>query len=189
MLSIHCYNIAIVKKILLFFILLSSLSAKAQKSKVATDSMFVYIGPMLPSGINRVREIMPFTGLKWGFDSTLGILELNLGYANAEATTYSLFSLSKVSPYALPIHGWHGKFLIGFDFHYYKGSDRSSEGLLFVTAPEFKFRNGWHLGTGLVTDVSPTLLFRFDWIFRFGPGAALFINFGFEFPFLDGASN
>ncbi len=151
-----------------------SAAAQAQQSEEGSEqdfgsSMGFHIGSLLPNQIGGVTEIMPFFGVRYGYNLHPGVIELGAANSHAYGVDYSMFSLSVMGS-MVPIPQFLTIFYVGPDMHYYQG----------INDPGRNTVIGGHVGGGIMMHVSDTLWFRSEMKFNMNPGTSLYIGFGFE---------
>lgn len=153
-------------------------STTSNSSEDLKWSAGIFVGPLMPSRIYHVDEVLPFWGFMLGHDFKLGRLEYNLDFANAKGISYILGYISLKNDWvvgsALGVHS-----LIGLDMSGFKPRELSDG-----TDLPWKSSGGWHIGAGAEFDITRKVLFRTDFRFGFGPGRQLLLNLGFVYNFL-----
>jgi opacity protein-like surface antigen len=125
----------------------------------------IHSGPLLPSRIAKVREILPSWGLKFVIPTSKGTLEPDLLMSNAKGVTYysgSLGARLNVGSDDLPVH-----FILGVHADYFKPPER-----------DWRYAGGWYSGGGISQSLTESLLARADFRYRFGPGQSLYVGVG-----------
>lgn len=136
----------------------------------------VGFGPLLPSRIAGVREVLNGMGGRIGMLTSKGFIELDYFTAHGSGIDYHTIGIDyRLDPFGnevmseMLVH-----FILGFNGDYFKPS----------TTDEFRQSGGWHYGGGVRIPLggkeSPIQM-RGDFKQRFGPGQSLIVTVGFNF--------
>ncbi len=153
--------------------------AGAQSQASGSNEIGLYIGEMLPSGIDHVGEILPVVGGRYGFALGKGsIIDLGAFNSHASGIDFTTGELSFRLSEALG-QGLEGLFYAGPDFNYYKPDNQSDR----------KSDFGFHAGAGAMMSVTDSLWLRGDLKLMGGPGTSLYLLFGIVFRSSSGSTN
>jgi hypothetical protein len=159
------------EKMVFVLMMLLAPFAWAQSASGGSDEISLYLGEMLPSGIEHVTEVLPVFGARYGLQtSRVGIAELGLFNTHAQGVDFTTFEASlrgtiETSP------GMDVVYFGGADLNYYRPENEESR----------KTVTGFHLGAGGMMQVTDTLWLRGDLKFMGGPGTSLYLLFGLVF--------
>lgn len=146
-------------------------------SRARTETEFgVSFGPLLPSRISGVREVLNGVGAHGGILTSKGFFEVDYFTAHGDGIDYHTvgvdYRLDVVNKDVMPETRVH--FILGFNGDYFKPS----------TTSEFRQSGGWHYGGGVRIPLGGTespFQLRADFKHRFGPGNSLIVLIGFAF--------
>ncbi len=154
---------------------LLTLTSFSPYAEAATE-FGVGFGPILPSRIAGVREVLNGWGSRVGMITSKGFFELEYFNAHGDAIDYHTVSLDYrldvVNKDVMPELKVH--FVLGFHGDYFRPS--------FST--EFRQGGGWHYGGGVripLGGIDSHFQLRGDFKHRFGPGNSLIVLVGFIF--------
>jgi hypothetical protein len=136
----------------------------------------LHAGPLLPSRIAYVREIVQGWGARVSVPTAKGIFELENFHARGDGIVYNTVSMDyrlDIKNDYLPTH-----FLLGFHGDYFHGPNRD-----WVPA------GGWHFGGGVSEKIAGPVFFRTDFKYRFSPGTSLYVGVGITYRFSSGGGN
>jgi opacity protein-like surface antigen len=150
-------------------------SGVADEADLAASSweLGVHAGPLLPSRIPYVREIVQGWGGRVAIPTAKGVFEIDNVHARGSGIVYNTLSLdyrADIKNDYLPTH-----FLIGFHGDYFHGPERG-----------FTYAGGWHFGGGLTEKLAGPVYFRTDFKYRFSPGTSLYVGIGVSYRFGSG---
>jgi hypothetical protein len=152
----------------IFLFSLESGAQDAQDDSRASTELGVHSGPLLPSRISGVREIVPGWGLRASFPTGRGVFETDSFFGRGSGIEFNSLALDyrlDVANSYLPVH-----FLLGLHVDQYKG----------VGKP-WTVASGWHYGGGTSLKIAGPLSMRVDFKSRFGPGDSLYVGVGFVY--------
>lgn len=140
----------------------------------ASYEIGIGLGPMLPSRIPGVREVMNGWALRGSMYTSKGVFELewynavgNGALYNSNSLDYRLDIDSAEISKLIPVH-----FLLGLHVDYYKQTDAG-----------YKIAGGWHYGGGMKFPLTQRVFVRSEFKQRFSPGNSLIILVGFSMVF------
>lgn len=133
----------------------------------------IHTGPLLPNQIQGMSEIQPVWGLRYGFPSGNGKLELNIANSRAEGVVYYNAYLSY--RYDVHLDEISGFLIGGADLHQWSSPPDDTTRVV----------PGFHVGTGILMPLGDALWFRSEMKFNMNPGTALYIGFGLALTFPD----
>ncbi len=142
---------------------------KASATAAASYEVGVGFGPLLPSRIAGVREILNGWALRGAVHTAKGVFECEVfnGRGEGDAYTSAMFDYRidfGDEAATIPIH-----FLVGLHLD---GIQPADQGL--------RTAGGWHYGGGLSLPVVGDFRFRSDFKHRFSPGNSLIVLVGFS---------
>lgn len=169
MLALFCSFIA---PLLIAFSFPSPVNAQENDGSEKNFSDFgVHFGPLLPSRILGVREVINGWGLRMGTNTGKGFFEIDYFNARGGGVFYQTGSIDYRLDVTSSLINAH--FILGGHADYYKPVDPRSNTVAF----------GWHYGGGIVQEVAGPILMRGDFKFRFSPGTSLYVGIGFVYRF------
>ncbi len=155
----------------------------ALPSRAEAIEVGVGFGPLLPSRIRGVREVMNGWGARLGTMTSKGTFEFEVFNATSDGSKYNSLSFdyrldvfSNDASAPLPVH-----FLLGAHGDYYTPRDVDS----------YKWSGGWHYGGGIripLAGDTESFALRADFKHRFGPGNSLIVLVGFSFSTPEGGA-
>lgn len=146
--------------------------AQAQDAGLGIDNtdLSLHFGPLLPSRIPGVREILNGWGLRAGTQTARGFFEAEYFNVKGGGVTYQSVGLDarlKVFDDVLQAHA-----LLGMHIDSFQGLDEVS-----------KISGGWHIGGGVMQEIAGPFLLRGDFKYRFSPGTSLLVSIGVVYRF------
>lgn len=158
-------------KLILFILILSPMTALAQaNAQVKPFEFALAAGPLLPSKVPYVREILLGFDVKATLPTSKGLFEIDGYFANGDGTSYKSVSLDYRADLGADI--FPAFFLIGFHGDFYTPSGKDD-----------RIAGGWHFGGGLFQPLFSGVSLREDFRYRFGPGQELLVTVGLSYQF------
>lgn len=130
----------------------------------------LHAGPLLPSKVPAVTEIVQGWGARFSVPTRKGVFELDSFLGQGDGTTYSSLAFDyrlDIDNDVLPAH-----FLLGLHTDWFSPP---GEG--------YRFSGGWHYGGGISQHVGGPIYFRGDFKYRFSPGNSVYVGIGFLYRF------
>jgi hypothetical protein len=149
----------------LFACLISTSSAFAQRKEMVGSDIAIHGGFLLPNQIDGVTEIMPFWGLGYARDTSLGMMVFDFYNSNAKGVTFNTLSVSARGERLLADHVI-GMILGGVSYNAYMPQGKSS----------FESVLGAHIGLSAMTYLAESAWISADLRFMASPGTSLSIG-------------
>jgi hypothetical protein len=151
----------------LFFLLLQipgQAFAQTEPGEADSYSIGLISGPLLPSKIPGVTEVLQLVGVRAGMTTHLGKFESEAWVANGSGVSYQSILINyrmEVFNQFLPVHA-----LIGAHIDSYSTNDSS------ITSTG---GGGWQVGGGSEAKILGPVFLRGDFEYRSGPGKSLLV--------------
>lgn len=161
-----------VRKLLLIFITLTSLTAWGQAGNDGgPHELHLFMGNVLPNGVDGADEIFPLSGIRYSIamsEDSMGYYELGGVFGNGEGVSWQgAFASLRMD---VPVETLVGFAYLGLDFTNYEGN-----------GTEEQQRGGGHVGGGMMTLIGGNCSVRFDMKLNSKPGTSLFFSLGLSF--------
>lgn len=135
-------------------------------TKKYSSEYTLFVGPLLPSKIGGVTEVLHGVGARAGVYTRMGIFEPEVITARGDGVEYNIFSFDYRMDVVSSVMSAH--FLLGGHVDYYKPA----------TAAGYRIGPGWQYGGGAFIPLAGPFALRADFKYRFGPGTSLIVGVG-----------